>query len=331
MAKKVAPSAKESMSFSFADTIAGYVGEFDAPSDSFTLKTSDGREFVVGLTDTTNAQLVRNLGEPYAEATGQMRDMLVPGRFLFAYGIFYADKGGHVYEAKTITFVGLRAHEYVFEKPDWWVKQIYHMADFYYRSQFGDGEPNWREYRVAIDMTGNKVGNRQETDTISRLIYGLSTAFHMTGEDRFLKAAETGVQYLREHLRNVDLSEGVTYWYHAIEIDEPSEKRILASEFGDDFTAIPAYEQIYALVGPAQLLRITGDPLIKTDIDLTVALFERYFFDPEFGGYWSHVDPITFDGKSDTLGRNRARKNWNSVGDHVPAYLINAWLATGEQ
>ena len=85
-AKKVARSAKDSMSFSFADTIAGYVGRYDSKSDSFTLETSDGREFVVALTDTTNAQLVRNLGEPYADATGHIRDMLVPGRFLFTYG-----------------------------------------------------------------------------------------------------------------------------------------------------------------------------------------------------------------------------------------------------
>ena len=26
----------------------------------------------------------------------------------------------------------------------------------------------------------------------------------MTGEDRFLEAAEAGVEYLREHLRNID-------------------------------------------------------------------------------------------------------------------------------
>jgi mannose/cellobiose epimerase-like protein (N-acyl-D-glucosamine 2-epimerase family) len=30
------------------------------------------------------------------------------------------------------------------------------------------------------------------------------------------------------------------------------------------------------------------------------------------------------------LGQNKARKNWNSVGDHAPAYLINLYLATGE-
>ena len=112
------------MAFSFADTIAGYVKRYDRNADSFTIETSDGREFTVELTDTTDAQLVRNLGEPYADATGQMRDMLVPGRYLFTYGVFYPEGGTHVYDAKMLTFPGARAHDFVFEKPDWWVKQI---------------------------------------------------------------------------------------------------------------------------------------------------------------------------------------------------------------
>ena len=36
--------------------------------------------------------------------------------------------------------------------------------------------------------------------------------------------------------------------------------KVFASEFGDDYDAIPAYEQIYALAGPIQTYRITGDP-----------------------------------------------------------------------
>ena len=43
------------------------------------------------------------------------------------------------------------------------------------------------------------------------------------------------------------------------------EREILASRFGDDWDAIPAYEQIYALAGPVQTYRITGDPLILDD------------------------------------------------------------------
>ncbi|MCX7594473.1 MAG: AGE family epimerase/isomerase, partial [Fischerella sp.] len=95
--------------------------------------------------------------------------------------------------------------------------------------------------------------------------------------------------------------------------------------------AIPAYEQIYALAGPTQTYRVTGDPRILKDIELTVNLFERYFLDKsETGGLFSHIDPITLSPYSETLGHNRAKKNWNSVGDHAPAYLINLWLATGE-
>ena len=34
---------------------------------------------------------------------------------------------------------------------------------------------------------------------------------------------------------------------------------------------------------------------------------------------------------SESLGSNKGTKNWNSVGDHAPAYLINLYLATGEK
>src|SRR5205807_9431593 len=81
---------------------------------------------------------------------------------------------------------------------------------------------------------------------------------------------------------------------------------------------------------PTQTFRATGDRRILSDIEGTVRLFERFFLDRRRGGYFSHIDPITMDPRADSLGHNRARKNWNSVGDHAPAYLINVYLATGE-
>ncbi|MFN2188298.1 MAG: AGE family epimerase/isomerase, partial [Candidatus Promineifilaceae bacterium] len=42
-------------------------------------------------------------------------------------------------------------------------------------------------------------------------------------------------------------------------------------------------------------------------------------------------DPITLVPRREALGPNKGKKNWNSVGDHAPAYLINLWLATGEE
>ena len=112
-----------------------------------------------------------------------------------------------------------------------------------------------------------------------------------TGEERFLEAAEKGTEYLREHMRFYDLDENIVYWYHGIDVEGRRETKVFASEFGDDFDAIPAYEQIYALAGPIQTYRITGDPRILRDAELTVELFDRFYLDTELGGYFSHLDP----------------------------------------
>ena len=58
------------------------------------------------MTASTFAELVRNLGDPYIDATAQMRDMLDRGRTLFAYGIFYPEGGDMTFEAKHLVFVG---------------------------------------------------------------------------------------------------------------------------------------------------------------------------------------------------------------------------------
>jgi mannose/cellobiose epimerase-like protein (N-acyl-D-glucosamine 2-epimerase family) len=318
----------------FSDTIAGYVGQYDSGSDQYTVKTSGGREFTIQLKGNTYAQLMRNLGDPYLDCTGQMRDMLTPGRYVFTYGIFYPEQGGLTFEAQFLLFAGRRQDEFFVERPDWWVRQIEQLGDFYVRAQFGK-EPliDYRDYRTTIRLTGEKPMDnyRQETDTISRLVYGFASAYLLTGNDQYLEGAEKGTEYLREHMRFYDVDENIVYWYHGIDIHGTREDKIFASEFGDDFDAIPAYEQIYALAGPIQTYRVTGDPQILRDAELTLDLFDRFFLDREKGGYFSHLDPITLDARSQALGANRAKKNWNSVGDHAPAYLINLWLATGEE
>lgn len=322
--------------FTFSDLVAGYVTGYDKSTDSFDLKTPDGRSFTVHFSANCYAELVRNLGEAYQDATGQMREMMEPGRYLFAYGVFYPDgqDGDHIFDAKHIVFVGRTENEHVYEKQDWWINQVRQLADFYLDAEFEGGEIDYAAYRTNLALTGQKLSSgRQETDTISRLVYGFATAFMLTGEDRYLEAAEKGTQYMRDHMRFKDNSEGICYWYHAVDIArDGSEHKVFASEFGDDYHAIPCYEQIYALAGPTQTYRITGDRRILEDADGTINLFNRFFKDKsERGGYYSHIDPITLSPQSETLGHNRARKNWNSVGDHAPAYLINLWLATGEQ
>src|SRR5438045_3574713 len=214
----------------------------------------------------------------------------------------------------------------------WWVQQMRALADFYFNAQFPDGVIDYRHYRTHLTLEGQKIeSTRQETDTISRMIYGFASAYLLTGEDRYLEAAEKGTEYLREHMRAIDADEEVVYWYHAMDVRGSRERKIFASQFGDDYDAIPAYEQIYALAGPVQTYRVTGDPRILRDAEMTINLFDKFFRDREKGGYFSHIDPLTFNPRDETLGQDQARKNWNSVGDHAPAYLINLWLATGEK
>jgi mannose/cellobiose epimerase-like protein (N-acyl-D-glucosamine 2-epimerase family) len=323
----------DKINFSFSDTIAGYVVDYDKGADSFRIRASDGREFIAKFGPNSYAWIANNLNEPRQWCTDQMRAMLSPGRFLFVYGTFYNEGGGFNFVAQYLVFLAARPDEYGFEKRDWWVRQIRALGEFYLRAQFGGNEVNYDDYRTIIKVTGEKDKDnyRQETDTISRLVYGFASAYMLTGDDRFLEAAEKGTEYLREHMRFYDVDENIIYWYHGVDVAGRRETKIFASEFGDDFDAIPAYEQIYALAGPIQTYRISGDPRILKDAEMTVDLFDRFFLDKKLGGYFSHIDPITLDPRSEALGANRAKKNWNSVGDHAPAYLVNLYLATGEE
>jgi mannose/cellobiose epimerase-like protein (N-acyl-D-glucosamine 2-epimerase family) len=345
--------------FTFADTIAGYVTGYDAAANTFGLKTSDGRDYCCRLTAATYAEMVRNLDEPYKDPGKPIPALLETGRFLFAHGAFYPEGGDYKFEAKHILLPGDAAGDFCFEEADWWAKQTRALGDFYLNAQFEGGAIDFTNYRTRLFLNGDKGGDvrkegtpvrartafgftvdhplpddeRQETDTISRTVYGFASAYLLTGEDRFLEAAEKGTQYLQNVMAKRD-KDGIVYWLHAVDVDDNGKvlKEYLPSQFGDDYGAMPTYEQIYAIAGPTQTYRITGDPTILSDIEKTIALFDRHYRDTgAYGGFYSHLDPETFSPKSEKLGRNRATKNWNSVGDHAPAYLINLWLATGER
>lgn len=318
--------------FVFSDLVAGYVTRYDPDRQVIELRTSGGKPLSAKLTAMTSAQLLRNLEDPYLDASPRLGELLVPGRYLYAYGIYYPEQDGYAFEAKELKFVERDGDEYGFEEPDWWVRQIRELGKFYRRAEFGSTVPDFGNYRTNLRLGGEKTSNYvQETDTISRLVYGMSSAFMLTGEDEFLEVAQAGAQYLREHMRFVDRDEDVVYWYHGIDVSGGTERKLFTSEFGDDYDAIPMYEQIYALAGLTQLYRVTGDQEILADINGTLRLFQKFFYDPDRGGYFSHIDPVELSPHHESLGPNRSRKNWNSIGDHAPAYLINLFLGTGEE
>ncbi|AEW92461.1 MULTISPECIES: AGE family epimerase/isomerase [Streptomycetaceae] len=318
------------LSWSFSDSAAGYV--LSRQGSRVQIKTLDDRELTLHLSESTSAELLRNLGEPYRDVTERIDEYLVHGALVFSYGPVYPDPEGLYFQVSKLLFVGDGEVPYPFDRKGWWVRQIERLGRFYRRSQFGDGPVDFTDYRTRVNTAGHKTDEHvQETDTISRMVYGMASAYMLTGEEDFLEVAERGSRYLHDHMRFHDEAEDIVYWYHGIELERLRERKLFASEFGDDYQAIPAYEQIYALVGLAQTYRVTGDPVIAKDIEDTVRLFQKFFHDPRLGGYYSHIDPVTLSPHHDGLGPNRARKNWNALGDHAPAYLINLYLATGEE
>ncbi|MEO1145018.1 MAG: AGE family epimerase/isomerase [Cyanobacteria bacterium J06638_22] len=331
-----------SLDFTFSDLIAGYIthvtypDQFDAQG-AIGLRTSDGREYDVKITYACYAELVRNLAEPFNVAP-DIKDILVEGRFIHAYGIFYPESSGLKFEAKHLVLFGRTKDHLRFEEQDWWIRQIQQLLNFYLEAQFGvqEGEAiDFRNFRTDISAEGEKLDGQQNLDTISRLIYGFATAYMITGDERALEAAVKGTEYMQRHFRSRNSSEGICYWYSQINIrPDGTTRKYIGSQAGGEEggNAMPCYEQIYALAGPTQTFRLTGNRDVLKDIQDTISFLNRYYKDPTpKGGYYSHIDPITLSPHADSLGINKERKNWNSVGDHAPAYLINLWLATEKQ
>jgi mannose/cellobiose epimerase-like protein (N-acyl-D-glucosamine 2-epimerase family) len=321
----------DKVDFTFSDLVAGYVVAHDPERGLIDLRTSDDRPVRLTCAPSVSAEYVRNLGEPYRDASGEL-ERLEPGRHLFAYGVLSPAGEGHRFTAHRLVLSGRRTGSYVFEDAGWWPRQLRELARFYRRAQFGAGPVDFADYRTILRLGGDKANNHvQETDTISRLVYGMASAYMLSGDEDFLDVAERGTEYLREHMRFVDRDNDLVYWYHGIDVRDGVESKLFTSEFDDDYQAIPAYEQIYALVGPTQTYRVTGDPAILRDIGGTLRLFSRFFHDDVRGGYYSHIDPISLSPHRESLGHNTSRKNWNSIGDHAPAYLFNLLLATGDR
>lgn len=311
----------------YSDLLAGRVLAHRPDARRLDLLVDDGSRVALRYSPDAEVRGLRNLGAPPVHPSGPRGELITPDTRLFAYGVRYPDGE---FEAHQLTVAGREGARHAFEEPSWWPQQLGEIARFYRRAQFGTGEVDFRDYRTVLRLGGDKSDHFvQETDTLSRLVYAMASAHLLTGDEDLLDVAEKGVEYLREHMRFADRDEDVVYWYHGIDVRDGRESKLFSSAFGDDYAAVPAYEQIYALVGLTQTYRVTGDPRIRADIDATLRLFERFFRDPAGGGWYSHVDPLRFDPHHPGLGANRSRKNWNSIGDHAPAYLFNLYLATG--
>jgi mannose/cellobiose epimerase-like protein (N-acyl-D-glucosamine 2-epimerase family) len=337
--------------------IVGHVTAKNVETQSFVVKTRGGTEFVVRIRPATWYDAVTNLDRLGRHRQPLSRQPAVPadrapsilerdinvGDLIAVEGMCHIHDQRRRYDALAVHLLKSHKGHYHFEHTFWWKGQIEAMANKWLDVLFGDKRTYDLDdfsamYRTTLSIEGAPTDDAtQEMATLSRLIYGLSSAYLLGGDERYFLAARAGVRYQREAFRSYSTDGRFCLWLHARKRDRHGTFDLLPSQFGDDAGTLPLYEQIYALAGLAQYYRITNDPETLMDIRRTLNAFDAMFADrrtDQAGGRWhdgffSHIDPVTFRWDSPELDStgNRACKNWNSIGDHLPAYLINLVLA----
>ncbi|MCW4000769.1 MAG: AGE family epimerase/isomerase [Candidatus Bathyarchaeota archaeon] len=350
-----------SLDFFFRNlTVMGDVSSIDPANSSFVISLLSGQELKVHVGNTTSFQVIKNLDNVDAdrvpdpekindkedERSFNIRKFIFPQSLIVAEGVYSEHKGETRYDARNIYLMHSQSSRFAFEDTHWWITQISRLADQWLDQLFGDNRDYTsadfaKLYRSNLNITGMPTDdNTQETATLSRLIYGLCSAYMLTGCERYLTGARAGVQFQREAFRHLSHDGRYCFWafgrVHRRYITQLYE----SSQNPEDIDTIPLYEQIYALAGLTQYYRITLDWQVLEDIRKTIRAFNDFYLDGTIAaldkdvnanvkadGYFSHIDCTNMCSSSKKLGQNSARKNWNSIGDHIPAYLINLILA----
>ena len=349
-------------------TVMGRVGERDARGGSFDLHLLNGDTLTAHVPPTTSWEVLRNVAdnsrdrvpEPDSDSLGS--ELGVDGgdaagrnivkyldrdRLVVAIGIITMEPESVRFDVRRIVLMHSDPTRYGFEDTHWWLQQIGTLFEQWLDVLFGETReftPNdfAERYRTHLDFLGGETSDvAQECATMSRFLYGVSSAYLLTGNQRALSAATACASHLISSFAIVSHDRRYCFWKFGRRPEGRSTRDVVPSENWDDRGSYALYEQIYALSGLAQYFRITQDTRVLGYIELTIAAFQDFFRDVARdgdsafrgrGGYFSHLDPVTMrpDSSSLNLGNgydNVCKKNWNSIGDHIPAYLVNVLLA----
>jgi mannose/cellobiose epimerase-like protein (N-acyl-D-glucosamine 2-epimerase family) len=327
--------------------MTGTVRSLDLVLGAFEIQCRSGDRTLVFVSSQTNFEVVRNLDganlDRYPNPNGYQDDngakkvekYIHENRLVVVQGILQEHEGKTRFEARLVHLVQAESGLYLSEQTHWWLTQTSRLADQWLDSLFDDRRTYQLDdfvqlYRTNLSISGLPTDdNIQECAVLSRLIYGLSAAYLLTGQDRYRLAARAGVQFQRDAFRSISHDGRHCFWAFGRRRRRYGTELIVPSQFADDLNSIPLYEQIYALAGLTQYYRISLDWEVLEDIRRTICAFNAYYLDEQSGngGYFSHIDYATMRPDRNQVMENNNKKNWNSVGDHIPAYLVNLLLA----
>ena len=279
-------------SFNQTLTVAGNIVSVDLAVPSFTIEARSGDKFQAVVGPETYYSVVSNLdgldrnrvpdpqGVPGESGiVFNLRKYAVTGRPVSVIGIYQQNEGAERFEARNVYLLHSDPGRYMFEETHWWPTQITQMADRILDHLF-DAKRSYsiddfsEFYRTNLNILGQATDETvQECAVLSRLLYDLSSAYLMTGAERYLMAARAAANYLREAFRSLSHDGRYCFWAYGRRRNmqgERGESLLFASQGPDDRGTIPLYEQIYALAGLTQFYRITLDWEVLEDIRRTI-------------------------------------------------------------
>src|SRR5690606_8392221 len=90
-------------------------------------------------------------------------------------------------------------------------------------------------YRTNLDMLGGvTLSSIQESATLSRFLYGLSSAYLLTGNERAFSAAKACASYIVNAYSNGNHDERCMFWKFGRVQDSKSTREILGSDNEED-------------------------------------------------------------------------------------------------
>jgi mannose/cellobiose epimerase-like protein (N-acyl-D-glucosamine 2-epimerase family) len=347
-----------------------------ATTPGFEIKLLNDETIAVRVSATTSYEVLRNVGDtwrdrmetpdegalseaglsdldpkdPLGNARRDVVKYLQNDRLVVVAGILSLNGEKSTLDARRVVLMHNKPDRYGWEDAHWWLQQSNTLFEQWLDVLFSERREITKNdiaanYRTNLDLLGGRTDDvAQECATLSRFLYGLSSSYLLTGNERALSAAKACAEYLTEAFSVVSHDRQYCFWKFGRVYTRQSTREVVPSQNADDRNSYALYEQIYALSGLAQYYRVTQDSEILKYIRMTIAAFGRFYLDKARtgdtcftgkGGYFSHIDTVTMRPDSPALvfdagGNhydNREKKNWNSVGDHIPAYLVNLLLA----
>ena len=292
-------------SFNQTLTIAGEVVSIDLSVPSFTVAARSGDQFEAVAGPETSYQVMRNLDnlgrdripdpprqESESDSAYLVRKYMSVGRHVFVTGVYQENDGVRRFEARGVHLLHSDPTLYLFEDIRWWPDQTTQMADRILDHLF-DAKRSYsiddfsELYRTTLNILGQPTDDTiQECAVLSRLLYDLSSAYLMTGAERYLMAARAAANYLREAFRSLSHDGRHCFWAYGRRRNlegERGEFLLFASLGPDDVGTIPLYEQIYALAGLTQFYRITLNLEVLEDIRADHQQFPGLLLGPPLG------------------------------------------------